>query len=151
MNILVPTDGSWAAFAAEKYAVELCRRWGGKIVAMHVYDPEISVGTWKVKLKRELLGRMQTEGDALEIIDRVKKLGEEKGVKVEAVILKGKGRPSDEIINYVMQRRDVDLIVIAPTGKGHLFKLFMGSTTEGLMRELGRLLNVPVLVVPKLG
>ena len=150
MKILVPTDGSWAAYAAEKYAVELCKKWGGEIVALHIYDPEISMETWKVKIKREIFGRMQTESDALEIIDRVKKLGEEKEVKVEGVIIKGKGRPSDEIVNYVNQRKDIDLIVIAPTGKGHLFKLFMGSTTEALMSELGRLLNVPVLVVPKL-
>lgn len=150
MKILVPTDGSWAAFAAEKYAVELCRRWEGSIIALHIYDPEISMETWKVKIKREVLGRMQTESDALEIIDRVKKLGEERGVEVESVIIKGKGRPSDEIVNYVNQRGDIDLIVIAPAGKRHLFKLFLGSTTEGLISELGRLLNVPTLVVPKL-
>ncbi|WP_456475433.1 universal stress protein [Candidatus Pyrohabitans sp.] len=149
MKILVPTDGSWAAYAAEKYAVKLCRRCGGKIIALHVYDPEISMETWKVKIKRELLGRMQTESDTLEIIDRVKKLGEENGVEVESVIIKGRGRPSDEIIKYVNQHGDIDLIVIAPTGKSHLFKMFLGSTTEGLISELGRLLNVPVLVVPK--
>jgi nucleotide-binding universal stress UspA family protein len=149
MKILVPTDGSWAAFAAEKYAVELCKRCGGKIVTLHVYDPEISVETWKVKLKRELIRKMQTERDAYEIVDRVKKLGEEEGVEVESVIIKGKGRPSDEIIKYINNRGDIDLIIIAPTGKGHFFKLFLGSTTEGLLSELGRLLQVPVLVVPK--
>ncbi|WP_457555960.1 universal stress protein [Candidatus Pyrohabitans sp.] len=149
MNILVPTDGSWAAYAAERYAVKLCRRCGGRIVALHVYDPEISVEKWKVRIKRELLGRMQTESDALEIIDRVKELGEKAGVEVEGVIIKGRGRPSDEIIKFVRQRGDIDLIVIAPTGKSHLFKLFLGSTTEGLIGELGRLLKVPVLVVPK--
>ncbi len=150
MNLLVPTDGSWAAYAAEKYAIELCKKYGGRVIALHVYDPEISLETWKVKIKREILGRMQTEADALEIVDRVKKLGEEEGVEVESVILKGKGKPSDEIIKYVNQKGNIDLIIIAPTGKSHLFRLFMGSTTEALIMELGRLLKIPVLVVPKL-
>jgi nucleotide-binding universal stress UspA family protein len=150
MNILVPTDGSWAAYSAERFAVRLCKLCGGKIIALHVYDPEISLETWKVKIKRELFGRMQTESDTLEIVDRVKKLGEEAGVEVESVIIKGRGRPSDEIVKFVNKRNDIDLIVIAPTGKSHLFKLFLGSTTEALIRELGRLLRVPVVVVPKL-
>ncbi len=150
MNILVPTDGSWAAYAAEKYAVELCRRYGGKVIALHVYDPEISMETWKVKIKREIFGRMLTESDALEIVDRVKELGEKAGVEVESVIIKGRGKPSDTIIKYVNQRGDIDLIAIAPRGKGTLSKLFMGSTTEALLMELGRMLKIPVLVVPKL-
>jgi len=149
LNVLVPTDGSWAAYSAERYAVELCRRCGGKVIAVHVYDPEISLETWKVKLMRELFKRVQTDADALEIVDRVKKLGEDAGVEVESVIIKGKAKPSDEIVKFVNQRGDIDLIVIAPTGKSHLFKLFLGSTTEGLVRELGKLLRVPVLIVPK--
>jgi nucleotide-binding universal stress UspA family protein len=149
MNILVPTDGSWAAYAAEEYAVALCRRWEGKIIALHIYDPDISLETWKLKIKREILGRMQTERDALEIVDRVKKLGEEKGVEVESVIKKARGRPSDEIVRYVNERGDIDLIVLAPTGKPHIFKMFLGSTTEGLIAELGGLLKIPVVLVPK--
>jgi len=149
LKVLVPTDGSWAAYSAERYAVELCRKYGGKVIALHVYDPELSLETWKAKLMRELLKRVQTDSDALEIVDRVKKLGEDAGIEVESVIIKGKAKPSDEIIKYVRQRGDIDLIVIAPTGKSHLFKLFLGSTTEALIRELGKLLSVPVVIVPK--
>jgi len=149
LNILLPTDGSWAAYSAEQFAVDLCHRYGGKVIALHIYDPDISFESWKQRLKRELLAKMETERDALEIVDRVKKLGKENGVEVESVLKKTKGSPSDEIINYARIRDEIDLIVLAPRGKPHILKMFLGSTTEALIAELGRLLQVPILLVPK--
>lgn len=145
IKILVATDGSVPADSAERYAVKLAKKLGARVVALYVVEhSEYPLRRLWSRMKHELLHQASVEGE--EILEKVKELGEKEGVEVEMVTRKGS--PAEEIVRYVYENRDVQLLVIAPRSKGMLYKLFVGSTTEAVVRELGKLVPCPVIITP---
>jgi nucleotide-binding universal stress UspA family protein len=149
MNILVPANGSWASYQAERYAIELCKKWGGKIIAIHILHRDSAKGTWRQHMNREIFQKVHSEEDAHAIIDGIKKIAEEAGIEIEAEIKESSRNTSKEIIEYVKAREDIDLIVIGHGTKRGVLSLLFGSNTHGLMREFGRHLKIPVVQVPE--
>ena len=145
MKILVPTDGSVAARKAEGYALRLARMIGGRVIALHVVEHrEDPLHRLWLRARNELLGHAQSDG--VDIVEELKGLGRREGVEVEGVIRRG--RPSEEILRHISENRDLDLIIIAPRRMGLLSRLLLGSTTERLVREIGKLVSCPVLITP---
>jgi nucleotide-binding universal stress UspA family protein len=145
MKILVPTDGSLAALAAEEYAIQLAKKFNASIVALYVAEvAETPAQRLWAKLGKEILKR--GESNEMEVLHRIKEQGEKSGITVETVIKHG--RPSEEIIKYAGEEETIKMIVMAPRGKGFLHKLFLGNTTLEVIREVGKLVKIPVIITP---
>jgi nucleotide-binding universal stress UspA family protein len=142
--ILVATDFSDCAGAAFKLAKSLARRYGAKIVLLHVIhqnairrvaehlkaDPESLVPEFRERAQQQLDGFLEhCQCDDLEVSGMV------------AV-----GIPFQEIA-VVARDLAADLIVIGGygrSGRGPIEEVFFGSTAEKVVR----LLPCPVLCVP---
>jgi nucleotide-binding universal stress UspA family protein len=149
MNILVPADGSWASYQAELYAIGLCKKWGGKVIAIHIYHPDYHRKSWRQIFRRDLFWKLQSKVDTKQMVERVKEMGSEAGIQVETVMKGSIGSPAKEIIKYIKERGDIDLIVLGPRKRHPLLKVIFGSTTNGLLRQFGEELKIPLVQVPE--
>jgi len=73
-------------------------------------------------------------------IGNVEKMGEEAGVKVKSVFLKG--IPADKILEYAREN-NIDLIVVGTHGLTGIKKFLIGSIAERVVRHS----RVPVMVI----
>jgi nucleotide-binding universal stress UspA family protein len=63
------------------------------------------------------------------------------GLDCEALLVQG---PTTETILELVPKLHVDMIVMGSHGRGALFKAFVGSVSEQVLRDS----QVPVLIVP---
>ncbi len=140
-KILVPTDFSEPSERAAVYARELAKRYGSRVVCLHVSE-----------IPADLLATNAyfMTGPSEQFIEQVRKEAKqsldsfaEKHIEdapVETVFLEG--RPFLEIVNYARDS-GVDLIVIATHGRTGLKHVLFGSVAEKVVRQA----PCPVLVV----
>ena len=140
-KILVPTDFSAASRQAIPYARELARLHGGEVVLVHVIEvphyPTLFEGTAMVvpPLDESLRAELNRQ---LEDIARTEL--RDQGVRARVVVRDGS--PRHELCACARDER-VDLLVIATHGYTGLRHVFLGSTTEQVVREA----PCPVLTV----
>jgi len=142
--LLVATDFSECAAAAFQMAKKLARRFGAKIILLHVINQRVVEG---------LAEHLREEPEALlpEFRERAQQqLGEflkrvrPGKLKVESMVVVG--LPFQEIA-VVARDLAVDMVVMGGYGRGGrgpIEKVFFGSTAEKVVR----LLPCPVLCVP---
>jgi universal stress protein A len=137
-KILVPTDFSDRATKALQYATSFARQFRAEILCLHVIEIPYGAGeagfvsemeTFRKNMLKETKERM----DAL--LER-----ETAGITSRGDVRSG--APYHEI-TQAAQEDDVDLIIIATHGRTGLSRLFLGSTTERVVRHA----HCPVLVV----
>jgi nucleotide-binding universal stress UspA family protein len=139
-QIVVPVDGSAASADAVGLAIELAASCAGRIIFCHVldtrdlYDKAATYGYDP----RPLLAKMRS--DAEDIFEPFVEAAAAHGVESQGVVVEG--RPVDAILTAAAGRA-ADLIVMGTHGRRGLQRLFLGSTTEGVLRAT----DVPVLVV----
>lgn len=120
-TVMLATDGSQAAKAAEKTFTELLEA-SQKGVVVNVRTP---------KDEDSQLSSLQALTNQLKSTD-----------KVNFIQLEG-GRPSQAIIQ-ASEQQAADLVVLGQRGQNPLAQLLLGSTAERICREIKR----PVLLVP---
>jgi nucleotide-binding universal stress UspA family protein len=121
-KILFATDFSSAAEAALPYALEITRRYGAKVYAVHVR------------------GRSNEE-DKTQVQQETDRLNEElRRVPHEVVI--GEGDVRDTVLNLINEK-EIDLVVAGTHGRTGLRKVLLGSVAEAIFREA----PCPVLTV----
>ncbi len=135
-KILVPTDGSEANDTVVEKSLYLARMLGARLKVLFVVDTSTFKGYPPDELITTLRGHMEAKG--MEILDRVEKEGEELDVEVEKSLVHGK---TDEMI--IEESKDQDLIVIGTHGRSGLSRLFIGSTTERVVKHA----ECPVMVI----
>lgn len=138
-KILVATDGSENAVKAASYGVNIAKATGADVYALYVISAEHAVTTrtvmgWSEAFEEQLANK----GEAA--IDHVEKLGEEAGVKVEPVFLKG--IPAEKILGYA-EESNIDLIVMGTHGLTGVKRFLIGSVTENVVRHS----KVPVMII----
>ncbi|MCW4055566.1 MAG: universal stress protein [Candidatus Bathyarchaeota archaeon] len=150
-KILVPLDGSQHSLKALSFAVEIAKKFGGKITLVHVYSsvvvptflpkPSVTTGhmpimaaedVTKVALASRRVGR------------RILEDGEEKAraEKVDVESLLREGHTVEEITRVAEGGR-FELIVMGARGVSHVRAMFLGSASDGVIHHAG----CPVLVV----
>ncbi len=134
-NILYTTDFSPTAEAAAPYAWELAKRYGAKVIALHVRPVEsngmVPPEAWAAVHQANELQTNQQAGHLKGLFR-----GVENEVKVtEGVIW-------DEI-SRTIEEKGADLVVTGTHGREGLGKMVMGSHAENILRHS----PVPVLVV----
>jgi nucleotide-binding universal stress UspA family protein len=125
-GVVLATDASWSAAAAERLGTALAAQLGGVVVTV-LEQPD--------------------QGDEITAFDpdavRAHLLELTRGV-MEAQVERG---PLPEAIARIAAERDADLIVVGVRGRTALTGLLLGSTAEQLLRTAGR----PVLLVREWG
>ncbi|MFY9781808.1 MAG: universal stress protein [Candidatus Baltobacteraceae bacterium] len=139
-RILVPVDGSEPCSAAIGLALDFAVSSGGHVIFAHVLD------TRDLYDKASIYGydprplRAKMRAEAEDVLEPAARRAAERGVESETLVVEG--RPVDAILNAAAGR-SADLIVMGTHGRRGFDRLFMGSTTEGVLRAAG----IPVLVV----
>jgi nucleotide-binding universal stress UspA family protein len=138
-KILIATDGSDSAHEAVEFGLELADEQGAWAHVVHVAPlvdvmPYSNFGFVAPSLPHEF-----DERD-YEPLQKAVELAEEKGIRIETTLLKGK--PADEIVAYA-DSIDADLIVVGSRGHSAFTSALIGGVSRGVLRESRR----PVLIV----
>ena len=130
-KIAVTTDLSDNSLVAVQSANKIAKGCGAKVYLIHVladigapigYIPDISFADIENKIREDASKRLEHL--------RLRELGDT--ADVEIVILKG--NPANEIVEFA-DKNDIDMIVIATTGKHGLEKLLLGSVAEKVTKK----------------
>ncbi|MGZ7108707.1 MAG: universal stress protein [Methanobacterium sp.] len=144
MKILLPTDGSENAHRAGEYAISNAEL-GADIIILYV----INTDHLDVLHQRDLREHMRKElaSDGKRIINNFKQEIEDRQCQgqckdVNIITLIKEGKPEDVILRTI-DEEDIDQVIMGKSGKSGLDKLYVGSTTERVVRNS----NVPVNVI----
>jgi len=139
-RILVPTDGSPAARAADATAIQVARAYGGCVRFVSVIDTDRLVSDFS----------MGTDGDFDDVVERLKTVARavleqargrasEAGVDAEAAFLEG------DVVDRILEEATTwraDVIMIGTHARPHELHPALGSKTHELLRRS----TLPVLV-----
>jgi len=151
-KILVPLDGSEHSMKALNIAVQIAKKFKGKITLIHVYSvsafpllmpepttltpPGIPLVT-QTEVSKITEAARKKGGD---ILANGEKKAKAEGVPVEKVLLEG------HVVNEIVRTAkdgQYDLIVIGARGISKMRELLLGSVTDGVIHHV----SCPVLVV----
>jgi nucleotide-binding universal stress UspA family protein len=150
-KILVPLDGSEHSLKALDVAIQIAKKFEGKLTLVHVYSmaavpgvmPEPSMATAGIPVMAapdisKLIAATQKVGS------RILDDGEQrvKVAKVEVNKLLEEGHTVQEIIR-VAKEGNFELIVMGARGISHIREMLLGSVSDGVMHHV----SCPVLVV----
>ena len=147
-KILLPTDGSKNSEKAIEHALRIAELEDSEIIILNVVDSVYLTGLPEEDLITK--SELSLEEESQKIINHVKSIienmEEEKGFKIDHIKLTPRteeGNAADVILK-LSEKEDVDLIVIASSGKHMLDRFLLGSVTEKTVRHS----TVPILVIP---
>ncbi len=140
-NILVPIDFSAVQTILLSQAENMAKAFGAKIWLVHVAAPDpdfvgFKVGPEYVREHRADILR-QEHHDIQALASQLTK----QGIEAEALLVQG---PTTDTLLEVSQKVSADLILIGSHGRSALFRAFVGSVSEQVLKES----KVPVMVVP---
>lgn len=138
-KILVPTDFSDHANKALAFAIDVANQLGSEITLLHNYQVFSSTGSFvSVGSYMEEDAAAQMLGLINEYEPRLKERG-----KIQSKIVR-----TDSIIQFIAKMADqsgYDLIVMGTQGASGLKEIFIGSVTNGVIRNT----HTPILAIPK--
>ncbi len=144
-HILVPTDGSRLSDNAVKRAIEIAKRLGARITALHVvgqHPPQFKDEGYEVGEMRTLKTRFEeAEAErARKILATARGAAAAAGVACDTVTIAGESA-YEKIIEQA-DKLKCDLIVMASHGRRGLQGLLLGSETTKVLTHC----KIPVLV-----
>lgn len=143
-NILVSTDFSEVQQQLLAMATTLAKGAGAKVWLVHVAAPDpdfvgFSVGPKYIREQRADILRQEHQ----EIQAQAEQMQAE-GVECEALLVQG---PTTDTLLEMAGKVQADLIIMGSHGKSALFRAFVGSVSEQVLKES----RTPVLIVPSPG
>lgn len=147
-KILLPTDGSKNSERAIAHALTIAEFEDAEIVILNVVDSVYLTGLPEEDLitKSEMILEEESKKVTSRVESIIKEIEEEKGSEGKDLNITTKtieGNAADVILK-ISESDDIDLIVIASSGKHMLDRFLLGSVTEKTVRHT----KVPVLVIP---
>lgn len=142
-KILVPTDFSQDSLHALKAAAKLAKRYDAEIFLFHLIElPGIMIDGVNEGVRSELPQAIYFMKLAHQEFEKLMKSPFLEGIKVYE---KAEFHNGFEDINTIVQKHEADLIVMGSHGKNGLPNIFIGSSTEKVVRNS----KVPVLIIKK--
>jgi nucleotide-binding universal stress UspA family protein len=141
-TILVPTDFSAPAERALAYARSLAAAYGATLHLLHVIEDPFAGGVHMGMVAAPPEGYFE-DLDQQSRARLSSLLTDEEQKKHSVVIATRMGYAPTEILDYVRDHGDINLIVIATSGRGAVSRLLMGSVTDKILRTA----PCPVLTV----
>ncbi len=128
---------------AARYAFQIAGKTGLGLTGLRVVDLDRYASEWEAV--RDTVA-VELEEHARRILGELEAEAGKHGLKVDPQIRHGDS--SREIIRFAQEDPDVALIVLGATGRRRLGRQLIGSTAERVVRQVGRDLPCPVVVVP---
>jgi nucleotide-binding universal stress UspA family protein len=140
-KILVPLDGSKHSLNALGKAIEIAKKFEGKLTLIHAYTIRL-VSLPKEYAHAETTPEMvEVSGDAgAKLLADAKAKAKAAGVDVETLLVVG---PAVETIIEASENGEFDLIVIGARGLSPIKEIVLGSVSHGVTAHA----KCPVLVV----
>ena len=140
-KILLPVDGSKNSEKAIKHATTLAIDEEAEIVILYVVDHRSLTSLPENALEDKELGEVVTQRVVDQINGIIKETSPDKTIKTEKLIVEG--NPANIIIKAI-EKKDIDVVVIANSGKNFVDRFLIGSVTERIIRCS----TVPIVVIP---
>lgn len=138
-SILVPLDFSASSQHALAYAIRLADTFGASLHIIHVLDDSFAVaGYLETYVGDYMEAAARQAGAELEGV-----LTPEQKARHTAALVVRIGKPAREILGYLAEHREIDLVVMATAGRGRVSRFMMGSVTDRVLRAA----PCPVLTV----
>jgi nucleotide-binding universal stress UspA family protein len=151
-KILVPLDGSGHSLKALEIAIQIAKKFGGKLMLIHVYS--VSIGPVIMPEPTTLTPPMipvMTPAEVSKTVEATRKAGDSilmdgerrakaEGVQVETILREG--HTVQEIVKTAREDK-FDLIIIGGRGISKIRELLLGSVTDGVIHHA----SCPVLVI----
>lgn len=134
-KVVIPTDGSELAEKGVDEGVEMAKSLGVKAVAVYVIDKSQYEGLHHASIKESARHGMKEEGK--EALENVREKAKKKGIELETKILSGV--PYKQICSLA---DDNDVIYICSHGWSGFTSIFMGSTTEKVLKNSNATVSV---------
>lgn len=136
-NILFATDFSTASESALGFALAIARRYDSQVFVAHVIRPDV----YQMLPAENLPGVLeQVRHYAEQEMANLLISGRLRGIPHQILLEQGQLWP---VLSGMIERNDVDLIVVGTRGRTGAQKLLLGSTAE----EIFRMAKCPVLTV----
>ncbi len=142
-NILVPIDFSAETQRAIDIASNIGKAFGAKLWLVHVAAPDPDfvgfdagptyIRDHRAEILREEHAEIQKAASALK----------EQGLQCDGLLVQGS---TTETLLEEIDRLKADMVVMGSHGRSGLFKAFVGSVSEQVLKES----RVPVLIIPAL-
>lgn len=117
-NMLIPVDGSQQSIDAFKNGIEQAKNWGSKVFLVQILSDE-NVG-FNIEERNAFLNALENYAN-------------QRGVKLHKELIYGE--PRIQIADELVERWDIDVIVMGATGKGRIAKMLLGSVTNYVIRH----------------
>ena len=151
-KILVPLDGSEHSLRALEIAIQIAKKFGGKMTLIHVYSVTIApvMMPEPTTLTPPMIPPMTSE-EVSRAVEATRKVGasiladgeqKAKAEKVQAETMLKEGHIVQEIVRTAKEGK-FDLIVIGGRGISKIRELLLGSVTDGVIHHA----HCPVLVI----
>ena len=147
-KILLPTDGSKNSEKAIEHAITIAEFEDAEIIILNVVDSVYLTGLPEEDIitKSEMILEEESKKVTSHVEEIIKDIEEKKGdsgkdLKITAKTIEGNAA---DVILKESENEDIDLIVIASSGKHMLDRFLLGSVTEKTVRHT----KVPILVIP---
>lgn len=142
-KILVPIDGSSNSLKALNYAGDMAEKFGSQIILVNIQKPVFYEGLDPEPLSKDKEAETIQE-KANDVINEGLRVleGSDLSIKVEFdpdIIL---GDPAEQIL-FLIDREDVDLVVMGSQGLSPLRRYFVGSVSSKVMQHSPK----PVLII----
>jgi universal stress protein A len=132
-KILVPTDFSQASREALRYACTLAGTLNASICLLHAIENEYLAGGYMEYYAPPPEYFEQVEREARKNLEGM--LTPEEQAQYKATFVQRTGSPAREILNYIREQGDIDLVVMSTHGRGGVGRLMMGSVTDKVVRS----------------
>jgi nucleotide-binding universal stress UspA family protein len=137
-SILVAVDGSEYSEKAVRYACAIAAPLKAELLILYVVPMLVNATPYQDTVSDQPFLALQKVGE--DILARTKKLAGDLGCSATDLI--SYGEPASRIIE-VAQDKEIDIIVLGSRGVSGLKRLFVGSTSDKVIRQA----NCPVMVV----
>ncbi len=134
-KVIVPTDGSDLSLVGLKEGLKAAKSYDIPAVAVYVLTPDAMSGMAAHRFEdmgKETMDilREHRKKEGKKILEKVKKMGDDLGVTVKTKI--EEGEPYEEITKLANGN---DIIYMCSHGRSGLSSLFIGSTTDRVIKH----------------
>lgn len=140
-RILVAVDGSQAAERALESAIDLAKKYGGKLIILHVVLQKLyAVTPTEAGVLTPTVFVSETQAEGQSIIKKAEEHASSMGVDYECKMVQG--IPADEIIKSV-QTEKADLVILGSRGLNEVRSFLFGSVSDRVSHRV----KCPTLIV----
>lgn len=136
-RVIIPTDGSNLSFKGVQEGLEAAATYDIPAVAIYVIPPHPLLSSPKGRYRSEEFEQEsidalseQAKKEGQDILQKVVERAEKYGIEIKTVIREGE--PYEEITEIASEN---DIVYIASHGRSGLSSVFLGSTTDRVLKH----------------